>query len=168
MTPGPPTTTRRPPAAGSAPPPRRKAIDPRISARRAAVIKAQGRRRLYILVGIAAVVVLAVGAWFVLHSPLFAARSVSVTGNVHETTAQVVAQAGLAGHPPLLDVNGGAAAARIEQLPWVRSATVRVSWPDGVHIAVTEEAPLAAVAVPGGRWAAVSACSRSPRRARRA
>ena len=63
----------------------------------------------------------------------------TVTGNVHETAAQVVAQAGLAGQPPLLDVNAGAAAARLEQLPWVRSATVHVSWPDGVHIAVTEE-----------------------------
>ena len=43
------------------------------------------------------------------------------SGNVHETAAQVVAQAGLAGHPPLLDVNAGAAAPGIEQLPWVRT-----------------------------------------------
>ena len=61
---------------------------------------------------------------------------------------------GLAEHPPLLDVNAGAAAARIEQLPWVRRATVRVSWPDGVHIAVTEETPRFVASAPGGRWAA--------------
>ena len=35
----------------------------------------------------------------------------------------------------------GAVSARIEQLPWVRSATVPVNWPDGVHIAVTERCP---------------------------
>src|SRR5258708_27306483 len=114
-------------------------MDPRISARRSAVLKAQGRRRL-ILIGVAlGVSVLVVGGWFLVHTSLFSARSVSVTGNVHETAAQVVAQAGLAARPPLLDVDAGAAAARLEQLPWVRSATVHVSWPDGVHIAVTEE-----------------------------
>ncbi len=93
---------------------------------------------------------LVVGGWFLLHTPLFSARSVTVTGNVHETAAQVVAQAGLADHPPLLDVNAGAAAARLEQLPWVRSATVHVSWPDGVHIAVTEETPRFTAATAGG------------------
>ena len=76
----------------------------------------------------------------------------TVTGSVHETAAQVVAQAGLAGQPPLLDVDAGAAAATIEQLPWVRSATVHVSWPDGVHIAVTEETPRFVVSTAGGAW----------------
>jgi cell division septal protein FtsQ len=75
---------------------------------------------------------------------------------VHETAAQVVAQAGLASQPPLLDVNAGAAAARLEQLPWVRSATVRVSWPDGVHIAVTEEIPRFVVSMAGGTWESLS------------
>ena len=70
-----------------------------------------------------------VGAWFLLHSPLFSARSVTVTENVHETAAQVEAQAGLTGHPPLLDVNTGAAASAIEQLPWVRTATVQCRGP---------------------------------------
>ena len=79
-------------------------MDPRISARRTAVIREQGRRRL-IIAGVAlGVVALLVGGWFLLHTPLFSARSVTVTGNVHETAAQVVAQAGLASHPPLLDV----------------------------------------------------------------
>lgn len=135
----------------------RARIDPRISARRTAVLREQGRRRLRIVaIGLGGTVVL-VGAWLlVLHTPLFAARSISVTGNVHETAAQVVSQSGLAGHPPLLDVNAGGAAARLEQLPWVRSASVHVSWPDGVHIAVTEETPHFVVAGPGGRWVVLS------------
>ncbi len=135
-------------------------MDPRISARRAAVIRAQGQRRLRILViGLVGTAVL-VGGWFLLHSPLFSARAVTVTGNSHESAAQVVAQAGLTGHPPLLDVNAGAAATRIEQLPWVRSATVNVSWPDGVHISVTEETARLVVSEAGGQWATLSADGR--------
>jgi cell division protein FtsQ len=110
-------------------------------------------------IGLAGTAVL-VGAWFLLHSPLFGARAVTVTGNVHESAAQVIEQAGLASQPPLLDVDPGAVAARIERLPWVRSASVGVSWPDGVHIRVTEETPRFAVSVAGNRWAAVSADGR--------
>jgi cell division septal protein FtsQ len=135
-------------------------MDPRISARRTAVMKEQGRRRLRVLVIALAATGCLVGAWFLVHSPLFSARSVTVTGNVHETAAQVEAQAGLTGHPPLLDVNTGAAASAIEQLPWVRTATVHVSWPDGVHIVVTEETPRLVVSDPGGRWVSLSADGR--------
>jgi cell division septal protein FtsQ len=140
--------------------PDRTTMDPRISARRTAVIRQQGRRRLRVLgIALAAIACL-VGVWFLLHTPIFSARSISVTGNAHESAAQVVSQAGLAAHPPLLDVNAGAAAARLEQLPWVRSASVHVSWPDGVHIAVTEETPRVTVATPGGSWAVLSAGGR--------
>jgi cell division protein FtsQ len=135
-------------------------MDPRISARRTAVIRDQGRRRLRVLViGLAATAVV-VGGWFLIHSPLFAARAVTVTGNVHESASQVIEQAGLASQPALLDVNAGAAAARIEELPWVRSASVAVSWPDGVHIAVTEQTPRVVVSEAGGRWATLSANGR--------
>jgi cell division septal protein FtsQ len=135
-------------------------MDPRISARRTAVQKEQGRRRLRVLViGLAGTGVL-VGAWFLIHSPIFSARSVTVTGNVHETAAAVQAQAGLASQPALLDVNAGAAAAAIERLPWVRTAAVHVSWPDGVHIAVTEEIPRFVVSEPGSRWDSLSADGR--------
>lgn len=131
-------------------------MDPRISARRTAVIRDQGRRRLRVLaIGLACTALL-VGAWFLVHTPLFSARSITVVGNVHETAAQVVAQAGLAGHPPLLDVNAGAAATRIKQLPWVRTASVHVSWPDGVHIAVTEATPRFVVGATADRWVTLS------------
>jgi cell division protein FtsQ len=112
-----------------------------------------------VVVGLAGTA-LVVGGWFLVHSPLFSARAVTVTGNVHETAAQVVAQSGLAGEPPLIDVNAGGAAARIEQLPWVLSAVVHVSWPDGVHIVVTEETPRLVVGEAGGRWASLSADGR--------
>ena len=125
-------------------------MDPRISARRTAVIRAQGRRRLLLLIIGLAGTALLVGAWFLLHSPVFGARAVTVSGNTHETAAQVITQAGLAGEPPLIDVDAGAAATRIEQLPWVRGATVNVSWPDGVHITVTEETPR--LEVDHARW----------------
>ncbi len=131
-------------------------IDPRIRARRTAVMKEQGRRRLVIAGVVLGVAVLLVGGWFLVHTPLFSARSVSVTGNVHETEAEVVSQAGLASHPPLLDIDTGAAAARLEKLPWVRSASVHVSWPDGVHIAVTEETPTFTVSTAAGTWESLS------------
>jgi cell division protein FtsQ len=119
-------------------------------------MRAQGQRRLRLLIiGLAATALL-VGVWFLLHSPVFGARAVTISGNTHETAAQVITQAGLAGQPPLLDVNAGAAAARIEQLPWVQSATVNVSWPDGVHITVTEETPRLEVSTSGGQWATLS------------
>ena len=154
MTPG-PAVKERPPAQRP-----RSRMDPRMSARRKAVLRQQGRRRMWLVViGLGGTAVI-VGVWFLLHSPLFSARSITVTGDAHESSAAVVAQAGLASHPPLLDVDAGAAAARIEQLPWVRTAVVRVSWPDGVHIAVTEETPRLVVSTPGGTWKSVSADGR--------
>ena len=150
---------------GSSPSPRSgrgssSRMDPRISARRTAVIREQGRRRLRILAFGAAGTAVLIGAWFLLHTPLFGARAVTVSGNVHESAAQVIDQAGLASHPPLLDVDAGATAARIEQLPWVRSASVSVDWPDGVRIRITEETPRFAVSEAGGHWATVGADGR--------
>jgi cell division protein FtsQ len=150
-----PTVKERPPAERRA-----SRMDPRLSARRTAVLRQQGQRRLRMVVIGLAGTALIVAAWFLLHSPLFAARSLTVTGNAHESAAEVVAQAGLASHPPLLDVDAGAAASRIEQLPWVRSAVVQVSWPDGVHIVVTEETPRLVVSVPGGAWKSMGADGR--------
>jgi cell division protein FtsQ len=131
-------------------------MDPRISARRTAVMRERGQRRLRVAaIGLAGTACL-VGVWFLLHTPLFSARSITVLGNAHETSAQVAAQAGLASHPALLDVNPGAAAARIERLPWVRTAAVHVSWPDGVHITITEESPRFVVGTPTGTWDTLS------------
>jgi cell division protein FtsQ len=135
-------------------------MDPRISARRTAVSREQGRRRLHLLlVGVSALAAL-VGLWFLVHTALFSARSITVVGNGHETAAQVVQQSGLDDHPPLLDIDTGAVAARVDRLPWVRSTAVHVQWPDGVRIVVTEEVPRLVMNEPGGRWASISADGR--------
>jgi cell division protein FtsQ len=147
-----PTTTQSRPAPGGPPRPRGR-IDPRISARRAEVSRQQGRRRLR-LAGIALGVVAALfGVWCLLHTSLFSARAITVVGATHETVSQVEVAAGLAGHPPLLDLNAGAAAKGIERLPWVRSASVGVNWPDGVRVVVVERVPQLVMTAAGGKWA---------------
>jgi cell division protein FtsQ len=149
-----PTTTRPRPATGAAR--SRAGMDPRISARRTAVTREHGRRRLHVLMGLLIATGVLVGMWFLLHTSLFSARSVTVVGAVHETPAQVVQAAGLAGHPPLLNVNAAAVVAGIERLPWVASATVHVSWPDGVRISVIEATPRLVMSLPGAKWAVLS------------
>jgi cell division protein FtsQ len=112
-------------------------IDPRLRERRAAVLRTEARRRLRIALVALAVVLVVAGGWFALHSRLFAARVVTVVSAVHTPAGQIVAAAGLADHPPLLDVGAGAAAG-VERLPWIAHATVSREWPDGVRITVRE------------------------------
>jgi cell division protein FtsQ len=120
-------------------------IDPRIKERRTAVVRQAGRRRRRILLVAVVAVAVVVGAWFFLHTKVLAARVVTVVGSVHTPDAEIVAAAGLVGHPPLIDVDTGAVAAKVEQLPWVATAAVSRDWPDGVRIVVTERTPVAAV-----------------------
>ena len=132
------------------------AIDPRIRARRAEVLRSEARRRLRVALTVLAAVLLVAAGWLLLHSRLFSARVVTVVGAVHTPVAQVIDAAGLADHPPLLDV-GPAAAAGVERLPWVAGATVVREWPDGVRITVRERVPVGIVEEAGTppRWAVV-------------
>jgi cell division protein FtsQ len=139
-------------------------VDPRIDQRRTEVARARSRRRLRLLFVLGGVAVLALATVSVAYyTPLFAARHVRVVGAVHTPASQVVRVAGLAGHPPLMAVNGGADAARLEALPWIATATVERRWPDSVVVRVVERAPMAAVARPAGSqapWALVDGTGR--------
>ena len=142
---------------GSGPP-----LDPRIRARRAEISRSAGRRRLRLLLLALAVVGLAVGGWFLLHSRVLSARVVRVEGSVHTPRAEIVSVAGLAHDPPLIDVNPGAAAARLETLPWVAQATVTRHWPDAVEVNVVERRPAAVVSTTSTRTPAKSTGSLRP------
>jgi cell division protein FtsQ len=140
----------------------RPPIDPRIRQRRVAIRRSQGQRRLRWLVGALAAAVALVAAVALLHTALFSARVVTVSGaHLHTSTAAIVAAARLGGHPPLISVDPGATAARVEALPYVASAQVERHWPDGVVIAVTERVPVAVMAGPGGTWSVLDGHGRT-------
>ena len=137
-------------------------IDPRIRQRREQVRRGRTQRRLRWLAVTGAVVVLVVGGALLLHTPLFEAKVVSVTGEHPNTpTAAIEAAAGVLRHPPLISVDPGPAAARVESLPFVASARVVRHWPDAVTIAVTERKPVAAMAGPAGAWATLDGNGRT-------
>ena len=124
------------------------AIDPRILERREEVSRQRTRRRLRMAAVAGAVVVLVSGVWFTLHSPVLAARHVTVIGAIRTGVGPVVAAVDLHGQP-LVDVNPGQVAAQVEALPWVAHATVARHWPDDVTVTVEERVPAAVVDTPG-------------------
>ncbi len=136
------------------------AIDPRIQERRRAVDRRHSRKRRVLVGALAALTLLGAGAWPILHSHFFAAEHIVVTGNVHTPTPTVLAVAGLAEHPPLIDVHAGAAERALDALPWVARATVGVNWPTGVAVTVTERRPVAAVQEGANAWAELDATGR--------
>ena len=87
-------------------------------------------------------------AWALLGSSFFVVRSVRVTGAGPIPRSAVLAAAGIAIGTPLLRVDLGAAARRVEQITLVQAATVARSWPDTVVITVIPRT--AVLAVPAG------------------
>lgn len=140
----------------------RPTIDPRIRQRRAAIQRSRGRRRLWWVVGIVAATVLVVAGVALLHTPWFSAQVVTVSGeHPHTGTAAIVAAAGVGGHPPLISVDPGVTARRVEALPFIASAQVHRHWPDGVTVSVTERVPKAVMAAPGSSWAVLDGYGRT-------
>lgn len=123
--------------------------------RRIAVRRDQGRRRLkrFILaLGVVAVIVAGVVAT---QTPLLDVDRVRVEGVARTGVAEVRRAAGIDRGDPMVGVDTGGAAARIEGLPWVARAAISRHWPGTIEVVVTEREPLAIVAVAGGRVAVV-------------
>jgi len=130
-----------------------KEVDPRIRERWIAVRRDEGRRRLRVLLVVLAVVVVGAVAWVALASPLLDVDDVVVRGTAHTTPEQVMNAAQIARGDAMVWVDDGAAAARVEALPWVRRAHVVRDWPGTVRITVTERT--AAAWVQSGTGAAI-------------
>jgi cell division protein FtsQ len=126
--------------------PSRPPMDPRLRQRRIEVRREEGRRRLRrLLIAFGVLGVMAL-VWAVTYSSLVDVDHVVVTGGGQTPPADVQAAAGIGLGQPMAYLDTGAAARRVEALPWVASASVRRSWPGTVRVEVVER--VAAVAVP--------------------
>jgi cell division septal protein FtsQ len=142
-------------------PPPTSEMDPRIQARRDLVAVERRTRRRRRLIGLAVVVGVLAVAWVVTHSPLLAVHKVIAVGTTHVPAQAVLAAAGIHDGQHLLDVDEGAARARLLALPWVADAKVDVSWQGTARLRVTERTPVAAVVAGRSRWMLVDATGRA-------
>lgn len=123
-----------------------RSMDPRVRARRIAVKRAQGRKRLVWVGSVAAVVVVVVGVLAVFSSSLFAVDRVDVQGAPYTQARygdrlQVLIDE-MMGEPVLL-VDTKDIEERLEQFPWIERAFVTTDFPHRVLIDVRERQPLA-------------------------
>jgi cell division protein FtsQ len=99
---------------------------------------------------LAAAALIAVVVWVVFGSKLLVVRVIQVTGTHLVPKSEVLAAACIPRGLPLIRLNTGAVASRVDRITQVQSAQVTRSWPDGVVIAVQERQPALAVPVTGG------------------
>jgi cell division protein FtsQ len=104
-----------------------------------------GSRRLLVMVGITAVVVLAAGGWLATRSPLLDVDRITVTGSTRTPPRDVARAAGLWPGKAMFDVDEAAAARGVGRLPWVDRADVRRTWPGTVVVRVVERVPASVV-----------------------
>lgn len=125
-------------------------VDPRIRARRIAVRRAEGRRRLRILLRVCGLVAVAAGAVALARSPLFDLDRVEVTGVEGRHAELVATAAGLEPGTPLVEVDTGSVARAVRSLPWVRRVSVERHWPGTVRLVVEPRVPVAVIPTSAG------------------
>ena len=120
-------------------------IDPRMRARRIAVQRGMGRRRLHRIVDASLLAVVALAFLLALRTPLLDVDAIEVSGNDRTTTDEVVEAAGIARGDQLIDLDLHAAGQAVTALPWVRQAELHRGIDGAVVVAVTERIPVAVV-----------------------
>jgi cell division protein FtsQ len=126
-------------------------IDPRIQARRTAVRRGEGQRRLRRLQAVAAVLG-AFGIAFVLtRSPVMDVDHVQVEADGVDV-ASIRDALGVGPRRPMTEVDTQAAADAVALLPGVESVEVRRAWPNAVTVTVTARRPEVVLAAADGRW----------------
>ena len=133
------------------------AVDPRMRARRIAVIRAEGRRRLRVLAVVLGLVLLAAAAWGISRTPLLDVDRITVTGTGPANRAEVLESSNVSVGLPMLFLDIDEAQRSVESLPWVRSAQVWRDWPATVRITVEPRVPAAVVPASEGRTALIDA-----------
>lgn len=135
------------------------AIDPRMRARRVAVARTAGRKRLRRIKVVLAIVCAVVWVMVGLRSSLVDVDRVQVVGAEHTPEAEVRAAAATPRGTPMLSVDLDGARRRVAALPWVADVRATTLWPGTVRLVVTERTPVAVVEHPDG-WSSLDAQGR--------
>lgn len=127
-------------------------MDPRLRARRIAVKRAVGRRRLkwFVLAGLIVVVITA--AFALLGSSLFEVTDLQISGAQRISQADLDAAVKRADHQPVLLIDTHSIEVQLERSPWVREARVTTDFPHSASIEIRERVPLATYQGPDGRF----------------
>jgi POTRA domain, FtsQ-type/Cell division protein FtsQ len=135
-------------------------IDPRFVQRWIEVRRAEGRRRLRVLIAVASLLGLILVAFGSLYTPLFHVRHIRVTVTGPVAKSAVVARAGVGHRDLMIHVNPAQITRRLDAYPGLGGARVAKHWPGTVSIRVSVRTPVANVARSGGGWATVDATGR--------
>lgn len=135
-------------------------VDPRLKARRVAVLRSEGRRRLRTLIGLVAVTALGVGLLVVVDSSWLDVDAIEVEGARRSDPAAIEAASAVALGQPLLDVDVDGAIAAMMAEPWVLSAGVDRRLDGTVVLTVTERTPRLALPTATGQRVLVDETAR--------
>lgn len=130
-------------------------VDPRLRARRIAVQRERGHRRLRRLGVVVLVVGLAFAGLIVSRSELLDVDSIDVYGLDRVSMRSVETALDVELGSMLLTFDPAKSEAAIEQLPWVREAQVERSWSGAVTVEIVERTPVALALTAPDTWVVV-------------
>jgi cell division protein FtsQ len=127
-------------------------VHPRMKARRIAVRQAAGRRRVWWAAVLVVVVVLGLAALAVFSSSLFDIQHIRVSGVANSDPAEISEITDDVMGKAILTADLHSIKVRLEQLPWVKYAQVKMQFPHTVLVQIAERTPVAAFQSADGRW----------------
>jgi cell division protein FtsQ len=125
-------------------------IDPRLADRRRDVAEDRARRNVNRILRLLAVAAVVGGIVWMMLSPTFSVAAIDVSGVQSSETGAVLAANKVVVGRPLILIRTEAAEAELLEDPWVKEASVRLDWPRGVIVAVSERSPVAWVETADG------------------
>ena len=131
-------------------------IDPRLRARRIAVRREEGRRRLTAALVAGVVVAVLLVAWAVVfQSPWLSVSTLDIRGASYTERSAITQAAASVRGDAILTADLGQVRRQVEALPWVASVRVSRQWPRAVRIDIVERTPAAALFQADGTWRVV-------------
>lgn len=93
--------------------------------------------KVVVVTAVIGVTVFFTGQW-ALHQSLFRVQHVTMTGEFHETTTQLLTATHLDAHPAMIDLSPSTIQNDLSIYPWIGSISLTKRWPNTVQLAVHE------------------------------